>query len=27
VQEAKEGNAKKAYPEIAAHLRERHGNR
>src|SRR6516225_7978767 len=27
VQEAKEGNAKKAYPEIAAYLRERHGNR
>jgi ankyrin repeat protein len=27
VQEAKDGYAKKAYPEIAAYLRERHGNR
>ena len=26
-QEAKDGYAKKAYPEIAAYLRERHGNR
>jgi peptide-methionine (S)-S-oxide reductase len=27
VQEAKDGNAQKVYPEIAAYLRERHGNR
>jgi peptide-methionine (S)-S-oxide reductase len=26
VQGAKEDNVKKAYPEIAAYLRERHGN-